>query len=145
MTNQENNRYLDLIKKHMMSHCITTIDVSVFDTWIGEIKFLPKGQELLLVPIKGRQKDYYCLTKIMLLQGQLHFFVENEQNRWRWPRKKENYRLSWDELVAMVESIKWTRRSKHFGGEGNSDWTLKKLKSLESWVRAFIILTILKP
>lgn len=137
MTNQEKDRYLDLIKKHMKSHSITTIGVSVFDTWIGEVKFLPKGGELLLVPIKGLHSDYYSLTKIMLLQDELYFFVENEQRRWRWPRKKQTFRLSWDELVMLVECTKWSRRSEHFGGKGNRDWRLKKLKSLEDWVRAY--------
>lgn len=137
MTNQEQKNYLDLIKKHMKMHSITTIGVSVFDTWIGERKFLPKGLELLLVPIKGMHSDYYCLTKIMLLQDELHFFVENEQNRYRWPRKRETCRLSWDELVTMVESTKWSRRADSFGGNGNRSWTAKKLNNLESWVRCY--------
>lgn len=137
MTNQEQKNYLDLIKKHMKKHSITTIGVSLFDTWIGERKFLPKGLELLLVPIKGMHSDYYCLTKIMLLQDELHFFVENEQNRYRWPRKRETYRLSWDELVTMVESAKWSRRADSFGGKGNHSWTAKKLRNLESWVRCY--------
>lgn len=135
--NTEEKKFIDLIKQQMKKHGLTSYDIGFMDSRIGKIKVIPKGWELLLVPIKGYHYDIFEIDKIMHLNGELYFVVIKEHKTYDYPRKKEIYRFTWDELVEMVESTKWSIRQRDFGGKNNHDWQIYKLKSIESSLRYY--------
>jgi hypothetical protein len=137
MNNAEEKKYLELIKKQMKRHGLTSYEIGILDSRIGRIKITPNGWLRLLVPIKGYYYDNFEVYKIMHLDGELYFMVSEEHQTYDYPRKRENYRFTWDELVNMVETVKWSVRRCDFGGNGNTKWKLDKLKSIESSLRYY--------
>ena len=137
MNNAEEKKYLELIKKYMKQHGVTSYDIGILDSRIGRIKITPNGWLRLLVPIKGYYYDNFEVDKIMYLGGDLYFIVREEHQTYDYPRKKEIYRFTWDELVNMVETTKWSVRRRDFGGNGNTEWKLKKLMSIENDLRYY--------
>ena len=137
MNNVEEKKLIEQIKKHMKSHGMVSYDIGIVDSWIGKIRVIPKEWELLLVPIKGYHYDDFELFKVMHLKGELYFMVKEEHQTYDYPRKKEIYRFTWDELVNMVETKKWNIRTYGFGGKNNTEWTIGKLKSIESSLRHY--------
>ena len=137
MNNAEEKKILDLIKEHMTKHGLTSYNIGILDSQIGRIKITPKGWLLLLVPIKGYYYDNFEVYKIMHLNGEIYFIVSEEHQTYDYPRKTENYRFTWDELVNIVETTKWSVRQRGFGGNDNTEWRLKKLKSIESSLKYY--------
>lgn len=91
----------------------------------------------MLVPIKGTYYDDFEVYKIICLDSELYFIVKKEYQTYEVPYKKEFFRYTWDELVYMVETTKWSIRTRGFGGDGNTKWKLNKLKSIESSLRYY--------
>lgn len=137
MKNTEEKKYLDLIKEQMNKHGLTSYDIGFLDSRIGRIKITPNGWLRLLVPIKGYYYDKFEVDKIMYLGDELYFIVREEHQTYEVPYKKEFFRYTWDELVNMVETTKWSIRIRDFGGNGNTEWKLNKLKSIESGLRYY--------
>ena len=137
MNNVEEKRLIEKIKEHMKRHGMVSYDIGIVDSQIGKIRVTPKGWERLLVPIKGYYYDIFELFKVMHLKGELYFMVQEEHKTYDYPRKKEIYRFTWDELVNMVETKKWTVRNYGFGGKDNTTWRIWKLKSIESSLRYY--------
>ena len=115
----EEKELLDLIKKLMKQHGLTSYNIGIIDSYIGKIKIAPKGWLRLLVPIKGYYYDDFEVYKIMHLDDELYFIVKKEHQTYEVPYKKEFFRYTWDELVKMVESTKWSIRTHSFGGKEN--------------------------
>lgn len=124
-------KILDQIKKQMKEHGLVSYKVGVFECYIGKIKVIPKGWKLLLVPIKGYYYDDFELEKIMHLNGELYFIVKKEYQTYDVPYKKEFFRFTWDELVSMVESTPWSKRTFSYGGKGHTTWRTGLLKAIE--------------
>ena len=125
-------KILDQIKKQMKEHGLVSYKVGVFEGYIGKIKVTPKGWQRLLVPIKGYYYDDYELPQIMHLKDELYFIVKKEYQTYDVPYKKEFFRFTWDELVKMVESTKWSIRTHSFGGKENRGWRSNKLKCIKN-------------
>ena len=137
MKNAEEKKYLELIKKQMNKHGLTSYNIGILDSRIGRIKITPNGWLRLLVPIKGYYYDNFEVDKIMYLDDELYFIVKKEYQTYEVPYKKEFFRYTWDELVNMVETTKWSVRRRDFGGNGNTEWKLEKLKSIENDLRYY--------
>ena len=73
--NNAEKKYLDSIKKKMKEHGLTSYNINVFEVFIGKKKVVPKGWQILLVPIKGYHYDRYELPQIMHINGELYFIV----------------------------------------------------------------------
>lgn len=137
MNNAEEKKIIERIKILMKGHGMVSYDIGVFDLYIGKIKVTPKGWQRLLVPIKGYHYDDFELHKIMLLNNELYFMVKKEHQTYDVPYKKEFLRFTWDELTGMVESTKWSIRTRSFGGKGNTTWSTWKLKSIENSLKYY--------
>jgi hypothetical protein len=131
MNNPEEKKYLDSIKEKMKEHGLVSYKNSVFELYIGKIKVVPKGWQMLLVPIKGYHYEDYELPQIMQLKGELYFIVKKEHQTYDVPYKKEFFRFTWDELVSMVESTPWSIRTYSYGGKGHTTWRTGLLKAIE--------------
>ena len=132
MINAKEKEFLESIKKYMKQHGLTSYNIGIIESHIGKIKVAPKGWLRLLVPIKGYYYDDFEVYKIMHLDDELYFIVKKEHQTYEVPYKKEFFRYTWDELVNMVETTKWSIRRRGFGGNGNTEWKLYKLKSIEN-------------
>ena len=137
MINAKEKEFLESIKKYMKLNGLTSYDIGIIDSYIGKIKITPKRWLRLLVPIKGTYYDDFEVYKIICLDGELYFIVKKEYQTYEVPYKKEFSRYTWDELVYMVETTKWSIRTRGFGGDGNTKWKLNKLKSIESSLRYY--------
>ena len=133
----EEKELLDLIKKLMKQHGLTSYNIGIIDSYIGKIKITPKGWLRLLVPIKGYYYDDFEVYKIMHLDDELYFIVKKEHQTYEVPYKKEFFRYTWDELVNMVKTTKWSIRNWGFGGKDHTDWESNKLRSIESSLRYY--------
>ena len=102
MISDKEKELLELIKKWMKLHGMTSYNIGIVDSQIGKIKVTPKGWERLLVPIKGYHYENFELYKIMQLNGELYFLVCEEHQTYDYPRKTEKKRFTWEELVDMV-------------------------------------------
>ena len=130
--NNAEKKYLDSIKKKMKEHGLTSYDINVFEVFIGKKKVVPKGWQILLVPIKGYYYDRYELPQIMLLNGELYFIVEKQYKNYDFRYKKEFFRFTWDELVNFVETTPLSTKAYGYGGKGNTDWGKYLLRNIES-------------
>ena len=128
---------IGLIKKLMKQHGLTSYNIGIIDSYIGKIKITPKGWLRLLVPIKGYYYDDFEVYKIMHLDDELYFIVKKEHQTYEVPYKKEFFRYTWDELVNMVKTTKWSIRNWGFGGKDHTDWETNKLRSIESSLRYY--------
>ena len=137
MINAKEKEFLESIKKYMKQHGLTSYNIGILDSHIGKIKITPKGWLRLLVPIKGYYYDDFEVYKIMHLDDELYFIVKKEHQTYEVPYKKEFFRYTWDELVKMVESTKWSIRTHSFGGKENSDWRTNKLKCIKSSLKCY--------
>ena len=129
--------FLESIKKYMKEQGLTSYNIGIIDSYIGKIKVSPDGWKRLLVPIKGYYYDDFEVYKIMHLDDELYFIVKKEHQTYEVPYKKEFFRYTWDELVKMVESTKWSIRTHSFGGKENSDWRTYKLKCIKNSLRCY--------
>lgn len=137
MDNAEEKKYLDLIKKKMKEHGLTSYNTTVFEVFIGKKKVIPKGWQMLLVPIKGYHYDRYELPQIMHLDGKLYFIVEKQYKTYDFRYKKEFFRFTWDELVNFVETTPLSIRAYTYGGKDNTDWGKYLLRNIESSLRNY--------
>jgi hypothetical protein len=135
--NTKEKELIESIKGLMKIHGLTSYRVGIFDSRIGKIRVTPKGWERLLVPIKGYHHDIFDLYKIIQLSGELYFIVEEEHQTYDYPRKREKYRFTWDGLVNLVKTTKWSKRNWGFGGNDHTDWETNKLKSIESSLKYY--------
>lgn len=124
-------KYLDSIKKKMKEHGLVSYKINVFELYIGKIKVVPKGWQMLLVPIKGYHYEDYELPQIMHLNGELYFVVKKEYQTYDVPYKKEIFRFTWDELVNMVETTQWSIRTSNYGGKWHTCWRTDLLEKIE--------------
>ena len=124
-------KYLDSIKKKMKEHGLVSYKSNVFELYIGKIKVVPKGWQMLLVPIKGYHYEDYELPQIMHLNGELYFVVKKEYQTYDVPYKKEIFRFTWDELVNMVETTPWSIRTSNYGGKCHTGWRTDLLENIE--------------
>ena len=131
MNNPEEKKYLDSIKEKMKEHGLVSYKNNVFELYIGKIKVVPKGWQMLLVPIKGYHYEDYELPQIMQLKGELYFMVKKEYQTYDVPYKKEFFRFTWDEFVNFVETTPLNIRTYNYGGKGNTDWRTGILKAIE--------------
>ena len=131
MNNPEEKKYLDSIKEKMKEHGLVSYKNSVFELYIGKIKVVPKGWQMLLVPIKGYHYEDYELPQIMQLKGELYFMVKKEYQTYDVPYKKEFFRFTWDEFANFVETTPLNIRTYNYGGKGNTDWRTGILKAIE--------------
>ena len=131
MINAKEKEFLESIKKYMKQHGLTSYNIGIIDSYIGKIKITPKGWQRLLVPIKGYHYDDYELPQIMHLKDELYFIVKKEHQTYEVPYKKEFFRYTWDELVRMVESTKWSIRTFNYGGKDHTTWKTGLLKAIE--------------
>ena len=127
----EEKELLDLIKKLMKQHGLTSYNIGIIDSYIGKKKITPKGWLRLLVPIKGYYYDDFEVYKIMHLDDELYFIVKKEYQTYDVPYKKEFFRFTWDELVSMVESTPWSIRTFNYGGKDHTTWKTGLLKAIE--------------
>ena len=130
--NDAEKKYLDSIKKKMKEHGLTSYNINVFEVFIGKKKVVPKGWQMLLVPIKGYHYDRYELPQIIHLKGELYFIVKKEHQTYDVPYKKEFFRFTWDELVNFVETTPLSIRATTYGGKGDTDWGKFLLRNIES-------------
>ena len=130
--NDAEKKYLDSIKKKMKEHGLTSYNINVFEVFIGKKKVVPKGWQILLVPIKGYHDDRYELPQIMHLNGELYFIVEKQYKNYDFRYKKEFFRFTWDELVNFVETTPLSTKAYRYGGKGNTDWGKYLLRNIES-------------
>ena len=137
MISAKEKELIESIKGLMKRHGLTSYDIGIIDSQIGKIRIIPKGLEMLLVPIKGYHHDIFELYKIIQLDGELYFLVSEEHQTYDYPRKREKYRFTWDELVNMVETKKWSLRNWGFGGKNHTGWEIYKLKSIESSLKYY--------
>ena len=137
MINAKEKEFLESIKKYMKQHGLTSYNIGIIDSHIGKIKITPKGWLRLLVPIKGYYYDDFEVCKIMHLDDELYFIVKKEHQTYEVPYKKEFFRYTWDELVNMVKTTKWSIRNWGFGGKDHTDWETNKLRSIESSLRYY--------
>ena len=137
MINTKEKDFLESIKKYMKQHGLTSYNIGILDSQIGKIKITPKGWQRLLVPIKGYYYDDFEVCKIMHLDDELYFIVKKEHQTYEVPYKKEFFRYTWDELVNMVKTTKWSIRNWGFGGKDHTDWESNKLRSIESSLRYY--------
>ena len=137
MMSAKEKELIESIKGLMKMHGLTSYDIGIIDSQIGKIRVIPKGWERLLVPIKGYHHDIFELDKIIQLNGELYFMVSEEHQTYEYPRKREKYRFTWDELVNMVKTTKWSIRNWGFGGKDHTDWETNKLRSIESSLRYY--------
>lgn len=137
MTSTKEKELIGLIKKLMKEHGMVSWNIGVIDMWIGNIRVTPKGWERLLVPIKGYHYDDFDLFKVMHLNGELYFMVSEEHKTYDYPRKREIHRYTWDEFVDMVETKKWSRRNRGFGGKNHTEWRTCKLRSIASGLKYY--------
>ncbi len=137
MINAKEKEFLESIKKYMKQHGLTSYNIGIIDSHIGKIKITPKGWLRLLVPIKGYYYDDFEVCKIMHLDDELYFIVKKEHQTYEVPYKKEFFRYTWDELVNMVKTTKWSIRKWGFGGKDHTDWETNKLRSIESSLRYY--------
>ena len=137
MISAKEKELLESIKNLMKVHGLVSYDIGIFDSQIGKIKVIPKGWQLLLVPIKGYHYDNFEVYKIMHLNGELYFMVNEEHQTYDCPRKREKYRYTWEELVNMVETTKWSVRRRSYGGKEKGEWKIDKLKSIESSLKYY--------
>ena len=137
MINAKEKEFLESIKKYMKQHGLTSYNIGIIDSYIGKIKITPKGWLRLLVPIKGYYYDDFEVYKIMHLDDELYFIVKKEHQTYEVPYKKEFFRYTWDELVNMVKTTKWSIRNWGFGGKDHTDWETNKLRSIESSLRYY--------
>ena len=121
----------------MKRHSLTSYKIGICDSWIGFVKVIPKSWELLLVPIKGYHRKEYDAGKIMLLQGELYFIVEEEFATYDYPRKKKTYRLTWDELIRLVETTPWSKLTHTYSRENNRNWKALLLKSIANALKHY--------
>ena len=133
----EEKELRDLIKKLMKQHGLTSYNIGIIDSYIVKIKITQKGWQRLLVPIKGYYYDDFEVYKIMHLDDELYFIVKKEHQTYEVPYKKEFFRYTWDELVKMVESTKWSIRTHSFGGKENRGWRTNKLKCIKNSLRCY--------
>ena len=131
MNNPEEKKYLDSIKEKMKEHGLVSYKNNVFELYIGKTKVVPKGWQMLLVPIKGYHYEDYELPQIMQLKGELYFMVKKEYQTYDVPYKKEFFRFTWDEFVNFVETTPLNIRTYNYGGKGNTDWRTGILKAIE--------------
>ena len=124
-------KYIDSIKKKMKEHGLVSYKSNVFELYIGKIKVVPKGWQMLLVPIKGYHYEDYELPQIMHLNGELYFVVKKEYQTYDVPYKKEIFRFTWDEFVNMVETTPWSIRTSNYGGKWHTGWRTDLLEKIE--------------
>jgi hypothetical protein len=137
MMSTKEKELIESIKGLMKMHGLTSYDIGIIDSQIGKIKITPKWWLRLLVPIKGYYYDDFEVYKIMHLDDELYFIVKKEHQTYEVPYKKEFFRYTWDELVNMVKTTKWSKRNWGFGGKDHNDWETNKLRSIESSLRYY--------
>ena len=137
MMSAKEKELIESIKGLMKMHGLTSYNIGIIDSHIGKIKITPKGWLRLLVPIKGYYYDDFEVCKIMHLDDELYFIVKKEHQTYEVPYKKEFFRYTWDELVNMVKTTKWSIRNWGFGGKDHTDWETNKLRSIESSLRYY--------
>ena len=137
MSNAEQQKWIDSIKQNMKRHCLTSYKVSVFETHIGHINVLPKMWECLFIPIKGFHRRNFDVTRIMHLQGELYFIVEDELQTYDLPYKRKRYRLTYEELIQLEETTPWSRLMFTYGGKKHHNWRVQLLKTIATGLKYY--------
>ena len=137
MITAEEQKTLETIKHYLKRNQLTSYKVRVFETHIGHIKVLPKLWECLFIPIKGFYRRSFDVVQIMLLQGKLYFIVEDELQTYDLPYKRKKYRLTWEELIQLVETTRWSHLMTTYGGKHHHNWKVKVLKDIANGLQYY--------
>ena len=73
----------------------------------------------------------------MCLQDELYFIVEEEHVTYAFTKKRKRYRLTWEELIRLVETTPWSNQMSTYGGKLHHDWKVKLLKNFSSILKNY--------